>query len=149
MRKLLSFSGRSDRFEWWWVSLVSDLLMQVSAIFGAIFLSSDEWARRSLGGLLVLGALLCLWLSLAVTVRRIRDRGRSPWCLLAGLIPVAGWIWLWIECGMLASPEERAPRCLVRRRVTAAGSEQAAVAHPVEREAGERESLGQQAEKIP
>lgn len=145
MIQAFSFSGRADRFEWWWISFLSDVGMQLGAIFGVICMASGE----SGGRLAALGcfafALVCLWASLAVSVRRMRDRGRSPWWLLLVLVPVVGWIWLVTECGFLSSPEARAPRRLVRRQVTAPSlggdSKEAAVGHPIEREPGEREGL--------
>ena len=32
--------------------------------------------------------------TLAVSVRRLHDIGKSGWMILVGLIPVIGWIWL-------------------------------------------------------
>ena len=40
--------------------------------------------------------LLILIPSLAVTVRRLHDVGKSGWILLIGLIPIVGAIWLLI-----------------------------------------------------
>ncbi len=145
MKNPLSFSGRADRFEWWWISILVDLGMQLGVIFGLVCLASGEWGPRLAAAALFGFALLCFWASLAVSVRRLRDRGRSPWWFLWVLVPVAGWVVLVVECGCLASPEARAPRRLVRRQVTAApqarGSEQAAIGHSIERETGEREGF--------
>lgn len=145
MIQAFSFSGRADRFEWWWVSMLSDLGMQLGAIFGVVCMASGEWGGRLAALGCFVFALVCLWASLAVSVRRMRDRGRSPWWLLLVLVPVVGWVWLVVECGFLSSPEARVPRRLVRRMVTAANlgksSEETAIVHPVEREAGEREGL--------
>jgi uncharacterized membrane protein YhaH (DUF805 family) len=121
--RLLSFSGRSDRFEWWVTTLLSDLAAQLSLVFGLIALQSGGSFRYLLSGGLFLCIVIALWLSIAVSARRFRDRGRSPWLLLAGLVPLVGWLWYLIECGFLPAPDARGPRKLVRRTVTAAGSD--------------------------
>ncbi len=120
MAHLFSFSGRSDRFEWWVVSMLTDLAAQLCLIFGLIALHSEAALRHLHAGGLFLGVGVALWLSIAVSVRRMRDRGRSPWLLLAGLVPVAGWIWYLVECGFLPAPGAAGPRKLVRRTVAAA-----------------------------
>ena len=123
MIRLFSFSGKSDRFEWWVVSMLTDLAAQLCLIFGFISLHSEATFRYLQAGGLFLGVVAALWMSIAVSVRRMRDRERSPWLLLAGLVPVAGWIWYFIECGFLPAPGARAPRKLVRRVVTANAKE--------------------------
>ena len=37
------------------------------------------------------------WVSFAVTVKRLHDRGRTGWFFLIALIPVIGFIWLAVE----------------------------------------------------
>ncbi len=119
MMHLFSFSGRSDRFEWWMISIITDLVAQLCLVIGFLSLHSDASLRYLQVGGLFLCIVVALWMSIAVSVRRMRDRGRSPWLLLAGLVPVAGWIWYFIECGFLAAPGPIGPRKLVRRMVTA------------------------------
>jgi uncharacterized membrane protein YhaH (DUF805 family) len=125
MKYLISFSGKADRFEWWVISTITDIAAQICLIFGFILVHSDSSFRYLQAGGLFLGVIVALWLSIAVSVRRLRDRERSPWLLLAGLVPVVGWIWYFIECGFLSAPGAREPRKLVRRVVTA-NAEQAA-----------------------
>jgi uncharacterized membrane protein YhaH (DUF805 family) len=122
MKYLFSFSGRSERFEWWVISIITDLAAQLCLIFGFLSLHSDASLRYLQAGGLFLCVIASLWMSIAVSVRRMRDRERSPWLLLAGLVPVVGWIWYFIECGFLPAPGKRGPRGprkLVRRMVTA------------------------------
>ena len=49
---------------------------------------------------LVLAAPL-IWVQCAITVKRCHDRGKSGFWTLLLLIPVIGWAWLLIECGLL------------------------------------------------
>ncbi len=44
--------------------------------------------------------------TLVVLVRRCHDRGLSGFWLLAGLVPVLGWLWLFIELGLKPGDEE-------------------------------------------
>jgi len=130
MAHIFSFSGRSDRFEWWVVSVLSDLAAQLCLIFGLISLESESALRYLHSSGWFLGVIVALWLSIAVSVRRMRDRGRSPWLLFAGLVPVAGWIWYLVECGFLPAPGTAGPRKLVRRVVTANVEEDVPSQHP-------------------
>ena len=125
MKHLLSFSGKADRFEWWTISLITDLAVQLCLIFGFITAQSNGSFRYLISGSLYLGAILSLWLAVAVSVRRLRDRERSPWLLFAALVPFLGWAWYLIECGFLSAPGSKVPRKLVRRTVTAPEAEQA------------------------
>ena len=119
MMHLFSFSGKADRFEWWVISTVTDLAAQLCLIFGFMSVYSDASFRYLQAGGLFLSVIVALWMSIAVSARRFRDRERSPWLLLAGLVPVVGWIWCLIECGFLPAPGARGPRKLVRSIVTA------------------------------
>ena len=118
MRHLFSLSGKSDRFEWWVIVTITDLIAQLCLIFGLMSLQTDHSFRYLWAGGFFLCVVMALWMSIAVSVRRFLDRERSPWLLLAGLIPVVGWIWYLIECGFLPAPRTRG-RKLVRRIVTA------------------------------
>lgn len=113
---LLSFSGKSDRFEWWVVSLLADLAFQASLIFGFLAIAPEEGQNYLVAVVLFMVAAVSLWLAVAVSVRRLRDRGRPPWFLAFALVPVAGWIWYVVECGFLAAPGQKRRR-VVRRTV--------------------------------
>jgi uncharacterized membrane protein YhaH (DUF805 family) len=124
MRSILSFSGKADRFEWWTVSLVADLVAQLGLIFGWIVAVSDTWYRVPAAGALFVCAALALWAAIAVSVRRMNDRERPPWLLVLALVPVVGWIWLVVECGILPAPGSRVRKKLVRRIVKAPAEEE-------------------------
>jgi uncharacterized membrane protein YhaH (DUF805 family) len=123
MRQFLSFNGKADRFEWWAVSLITDLVAQLGLLFGWIVAMSDVWYRVPAAGVLFLAAVFALWAAIAVSVRRINDRERSPWFLVFALVPMVGWIWLVIECGILPAPGPRVRKEFVRRFVTAPAKE--------------------------
>ncbi|HEU5271777.1 MAG TPA: DUF805 domain-containing protein [Jatrophihabitans sp.] len=88
--KYATFSGRARRSEFWWFTLFAAILYIVVGIIDAV-------AKNA-----VLGAIVALALilpSLAVTVRRLHDTGRSGWWILIGLIPFVGAIVLLVfEC---------------------------------------------------
>ncbi len=71
------FEGRSRRREYWMFTLVN---MIISVVLAAL----------SFGTLESLYALVMFIPSLAVSVRRLHDTGRSGWWLLVGLIPFLG-----------------------------------------------------------
>ena len=86
LQKFADFSGRSRRKEYWMFVLINFLISAGLSLFqgmtsGSSFLSG-------------LYGLIMLLPSLAVTVRRLHDTGRSGWWVLIGLIPIIGWIWL-------------------------------------------------------
>ena len=118
MRYFLTTSGKADRFEWWVISLIADVLLKISALIGfGLFLHKEDLLTRIGGFLLILLAVFFLWISIAVTCRRLRDRGRPLWCILLYLLPMVGWIWMVIECGFLPSAYTGPKRILVRRNV--------------------------------
>ncbi len=86
LRQYATFSGRAQRSEYWWWALFNTL------VIGALVLSSgvagaDAAAQDMIAGVAVLVLLLP---SLAVTVRRLHDIGRSGWWVLIGVVPVVG-----------------------------------------------------------
>ncbi len=99
----LWIAGRSSRREWWQVHIVCAVF---ATIVDQMFIARLE---RGFGGLsnapvtllwLAITALLA-WVSFASVVRRLNDRGKSPWLALLYLVPGIGWLWLIIECGFL------------------------------------------------
>ena len=76
------FSGRSRRSEYWWSSLSITI---IGAIVGAI-----------LGDLSFIWSLAILVPSIAISVRRLHDIGKSGWWYLIGFIPLVGFIILLI-----------------------------------------------------
>nr|WP_039968319.1 DUF805 domain-containing protein [Pseudomonas chlororaphis] len=79
--------GRADRKEFWMFNLVNFLIACAIVAIAALLstLISEKMAL-----LASLYSLLVLLPSLAVTVRRLHDVGKSGWFLLFSLIPVLG-----------------------------------------------------------
>jgi uncharacterized membrane protein YhaH (DUF805 family) len=93
-KKYADFSGRSRRKEYWMFTLINTVLcIAVEIVAFATFTST----KTSVIGTLIFG-LLCAYSlalivpSLAVTVRRLHDTGKSGWMWLIGLIPLVGGI---------------------------------------------------------
>ena len=87
------FRTRSRRSEYWWIVLFTSL---VSNILATIF---PEAA--------------CIWIlitfvpTLALTVRRLHDMGKSGWFYLVGLIPLVGTILLLIWLSRDSGPDNQ------------------------------------------
>ena len=82
LAKYATFSGRASRSEYWWFQLFVLLVVCASGLI-----------LELLAGI----AQLLLFLpGLAAGCRRLHDTGRTGWWLLLLLIPVIGWIILFI-----------------------------------------------------
>lgn len=117
MLKLLSFQGKSDRFEWWATTIIAGIVFQLAFIFGllaSLQASGTSWPTL-IASLMAL--VLSLWITLAVTAKRFRDCGQSPWMTLVGLIPMIGELWIVIVCGFFPNPRIARKKKLVRRTV--------------------------------
>jgi len=82
------FSGRSRRSEYWYFGLFYLIFYAVFAVLDGITGTFDF--RSGIGlftGILTLALLIP---SMAVSVRRLHDTGRSGWWLLIGIIPLIG-----------------------------------------------------------
>jgi len=87
MKNYAGFSGRARRAEFWWFALIAFVLYVVAIILDNV-----------LGTVLVVYGLLWLALvipSLAVSIRRLHDTGRSGWFLLLNLVPFGGLVLLY------------------------------------------------------
>ena len=84
----VGFTGRAGRAEFWWFTLFSFI---VSTVFNFL----DGGNGSSFFGIVATLASLALLLpSIAVSVRRLHDIGRSGWYLLFIFIPLVGAILL-------------------------------------------------------
>jgi uncharacterized membrane protein YhaH (DUF805 family) len=103
LKKYAVFSGRSQRAEYWYFMLFYVL---ISLIVGFL----DGIAGTTIGpqgqtGLISFALLLAMLLpSLAVSVRRLHDIGRSGWWLLIGFVPLIGMLVLLVFAARDSEP---------------------------------------------
>lgn len=88
LKKYVVFNGRARRKEYWMFTLFSLIISFVLAFVDA--------ATGSAGLLGLIYALAVLLPTLAVSVLRLHDIGRSGWWLLLAFIPLIGAIVLFI-----------------------------------------------------
>jgi len=89
----LNFEGRISRSEFWLKGFLPIVVINllISAIDSVIT-----------GGLIAaLAGIVLIYPSVAIGVKRFHDRNKSGWWVLITLIPVIGWIWYLVECGIL------------------------------------------------
>ena len=104
LKKYAVFSGRARRKEYWMFFLfnliITVVLILIDSLMGTF---SPQAGLGLLSGLYSLAVLIP---SIAVTVRRLHDTGRSGWWILIGLIPIIGTIVLLIFMVLDSQPGE-------------------------------------------
>ena len=104
LQKYAVFDGRAKRTEYWMFTLIQVVIAVVLAALSSVV---GEWFLV----VYLLYVLATLLPSLAVTVRRLHDTGRSGWWILIGLVPLIGAIVLIIFMVMeSADDNEYGPR---------------------------------------
>jgi uncharacterized membrane protein YhaH (DUF805 family) len=93
LKKTFVFSGRARRKEYWMFILFTILF---SIVLNIVDLVVSFQITEDLGLLSGLFSLVLIIPSLSVTVRRLHDIGKSGFWILIGLIPLIGWIVLFI-----------------------------------------------------
>ncbi|WP_328946547.1 DUF805 domain-containing protein [Streptomyces sp. NBC_00250] len=83
LKKYVVFTGRARRKEFWMFELIN---LIISIVLAVVDMSLD---MQLLGTIYALAVFLP---SLAVTVRRLHDTGRSGWWILIALVPLIGFI---------------------------------------------------------
>lgn len=97
---LFSFEGRVSLRQFWWrfvipYTVISFVISLSAPVIGA-------FALYLMGLFTVLG----LWPSAAVGVKRWHDRGKSGWWCLIMLLPVIGWLYMFLEMACLPGTKE-------------------------------------------
>ena len=107
------FNGRSDRPEYWWFTLYATIVALLCMatdyfVIGYTFFSMAEPFGETTDS----GVLTAIWIlvtfiqSLALTARRLHDRGRSGWWQLMFLVPVLNFIVIyWLVRSAKDTPE--------------------------------------------
>jgi uncharacterized membrane protein YhaH (DUF805 family) len=85
------FKNRSTFKEFWQFTLFSVL---ITLLFTVIDISISFKIIYNFGILSVFYSIIILIPSLAVSVRRLHDVGKSGWTVLVLLIPAIGFVWL-------------------------------------------------------
>ena len=100
-RKYATFSGRARRKEYWCFLLINNLfcsmIMGIATVCAMNLSRTGHYQQRDMEAYIGLGIVACLIYglivalpTLAVTVRRLHDTGRSGWFMLINAIPVIG-----------------------------------------------------------
>jgi uncharacterized membrane protein YhaH (DUF805 family) len=89
LKKYSDFSGRARRKEYWMFYLINTLISIVIAGIDTVF---DLGYQSGVTVLYCLYSLAIVVPSIAVTVRRLHDTGRSGWWWLIALVPIIGTI---------------------------------------------------------
>ncbi|AXY02541.1 DUF805 domain-containing protein [Vibrio alfacsensis] len=82
------FSGRARRLEYWYFTLVNVLVNLVMAIIDRLIGLVVHIENFGFFGMIY--ALFIMIPSIAVTVRRLHDSGRTGWWALIALVPIIG-----------------------------------------------------------
>jgi uncharacterized membrane protein YhaH (DUF805 family) len=87
LKNYVNFRGRARRKEYW-------MFFLFNIIAALILMILDFFVLGTYGVLYGLYLLAVILPSLAVTIRRLHDLGKSGWWIFISLIPVIGGIWL-------------------------------------------------------
>ena len=87
LKKYAVFSGRARRKEYWIFVLINGIIGFVLGFIEGLVGIAPGIDYSVLAGLYSLAVLIP---SLAVSVRRLHDTGRSGWWLLIGFVPLIG-----------------------------------------------------------
>ena len=85
--KYATFSGRARRKEYWMFVLINLVVSVVLALIDGLIGSVSETGMGLLSSVYSIGVLIP---SLALSVRRLHDTGRTGWWVLISIIPVIG-----------------------------------------------------------
>lgn len=99
-KNYVNFSGRASRPAYWYFVLFHIIVVFVLSLIDSLLGLGGE---GSMGVLVSIYTLIALLPGIAITLRRLRDAGKSPWWILVGFVPLVGWIWLIV---LLASPTQ-------------------------------------------
>lgn len=89
-QKYADFSGRARRMEFWSFTLFTGA---ISLVLNVLYKTTDSTLFSILAGVFSLAVLVP---GLAVSWRRLHDTGRKGAWYFIGLIPVVGWIVLFV-----------------------------------------------------
>lgn len=85
LRKYSRFRGRARRQEFWWFTLFHSLAIVLLVVIDSFLFGRSTTPIFPLTWIYLLGTLIP---SLAVSIRRLHDIGKSGWWYLISLIPL-------------------------------------------------------------
>jgi uncharacterized membrane protein YhaH (DUF805 family) len=90
-----NFSGRARRSEYWYFRLATAVIFFALIAFAGLLaiVAGGALAFQIVMAIFFIYILLSVIPSLAVTVRRMHDLGKSGWNVLISFIPLVGPIW--------------------------------------------------------
>jgi uncharacterized membrane protein YhaH (DUF805 family) len=91
--KYASFSGRAGRSEYWYSVLFMLVVLGLSVLGDTAIGAASG---TSIPMLTLVSSLALVLPSLAVTVRRLHDIGRTGWWWFFGFVPFIGWLVLFV-----------------------------------------------------
>lgn len=89
LKKYAVFGGRARRKEYWFFVLFTLIISIVLSIIDSVI---GTMSSSGTGLLTSIYSLAVLIPSIAVSIRRLHDTGRSGWWILISLIPLVGFI---------------------------------------------------------
>jgi len=98
-----SFKGRVSRADYWlkFALPLTGILVVCFIIDSAMGTLNAELGLGLFSGIVF---ILSIWPSLAISVRRLKDRDRNPWLLLLNCVPIVN-IWISIELYFLGGTD--------------------------------------------
>lgn len=93
------FTGQTNRTQFWWFALVHFVLLTLFAgadAFMPVAISLPKVFVNQIGVFSGMYSALIFIPFLAISIRRLRDGGFSPWWVLIGAIPIIGFLMLLI-----------------------------------------------------
>ena len=104
-----SFDGRIGRQQWWLGTIVLMVASWIISFVIQMFAGAPDPAtgQMNMGALIVLLVVMIpfIYASIALSVKRWHDRGKSGWWYLIVLVPLIGGIWALVENGFLRGTE--------------------------------------------
>lgn len=87
VKPYFNFEGKSTRSEYWAINLISYFGLVLVGLVSAVAAMSGILGTLIGVGLILASCVSVAWLVIAVTIRRCRDIGITPWFTLALFIP--------------------------------------------------------------
>ncbi len=115
MLAVLSLKGKSDRSDWWITTIAGGVIAQVALVVALIARFQETGPNWIVFIATILVGVSAVWATIAVTARRFRDRGDSPWMTLLLVVPIIGELWVLVVCGFLPNPNQSRRKVVVRR----------------------------------